>query len=442
MCPRWRTRAVWVAAALASGAGCRGSLEGVTRADLDRVQRQFEVQRPEALPELDGGQEAYAAYALRQSPDLRAALAEWRASVFGISEARRLPDPMISWELGLFFTDSPHITFEASQTIPWPMRLSAAADAASAEARSAQRRFEAAALELRERVARAYWALWLARRSQDVQREQHQLLEDLAATARNRLEVGMASLADVAQIDLALARVDDELAGLAEQEAIARAALLSVLAAPAELDTPTMAPPPAAVLPALSTDELVEAALAHPNLDAAALAVEAAQARLREANNQWFPSLMVGAGFEDDQYGEMGMLILGASVPIWWGTYLAAQDAAEARVEARDAQREALRHQVVAATRESIAMLRDATRRARLYVSTLLPQALATYGSVRGAYEAGNASAIAALLARRDVIELQLGLLRAQAEAAAQWARLESITARRLDPQSQTEVSP
>ena len=83
--------------------------------------------------------------------------------------------------------------------------------------------------------------------------------------------------------------------------------------------------------------------------------------------------------------------------------------------------------------RAALSTLRDSARRAELYQHTLLPQAHAALESVLGAYASGGGSVAAALLAQREILEIDLAYERARAEHGAAWARLEAAVGRPLE---------
>ena len=127
-----------------------------------------------------------------------------------------------------------------------------------------------------------------------MEREQLELYEGILSVARGRLEVGQASLADVQQLDLARARVDDELIGLDEIEHEAAADLIAAIAAPPGIDTPTSASPPALELPQESEAQLRVALVDHPRLDRWSVRAEASDLRVKEARNARAPAFSLG----------------------------------------------------------------------------------------------------------------------------------------------------
>src|SRR5690606_14644794 len=101
-------------------------------------------------PAPDGSLGSYVRYAVTESPALRASLERWRAAALRIEPARRLPDPMVSYGFYALPVQTrvgpQRHRLSVRQDVPWPTKLTAAANAQSLRARAAQRRFEAQAL--------------------------------------------------------------------------------------------------------------------------------------------------------------------------------------------------------------------------------------------------------------------------------------------------------
>lgn len=400
-----------------------------------------------ALPAPDGSLAAYEAHALRGSPEMRAAFEAWRAQRLRIAQARRLPEPTLSYGYFLRSVETrvgpQRQRIGLSQPIPWPGKLDAGADAAAAAARAAQARFQARALAVRQRVAEAYWQLWLVRRTRDIQQEQKQIMQALAASLRGRLEVGKASLADLAQLDLSISRVDDALIGLDEDERAASARLVAAIGAPPGTATPTTDAPPAGGVPATDEHALRQAALAHPSIQALARMAEAQDAQARRARAERYPDFGVGIDYIDtgdaampdmpDSGKDPIVAMFSVKLPLWQRSYADAADAARAEGAALRAQEQAARDRVAFEVAQSLARLRDAARRIDLYTSTLIPQAETVYGSVVGAYETDRQPISSVLLAERDLLELRLGLARARRDHAMARAMLEELIGRPVD---------
>lgn len=446
-----RRASVVCVGALAAALGCAGAHESAVRADFRRAQearaRPVDASAPEdaGAPEDSRGRsgalgpelEAYVAHAAERSPALRASFERWRASVHGISPAKRLPDPM--FEIGVYVWNSGENTSPAlgrlglRQELPWPGTLRAGADAASAEARARQRQFEAELVELRRRVADAYYRLWLLRRLRAIEQEHLTILQSLSESALGRVATGAASLADQQRIELTKARLADSLAAFDEQERAEEARLRAIVGAERGVAVRTSEGEPSVALPAEDPEVLLRAALQHPAIEVFVLEGEAAEARARRERIERWPGFVVGVEWMSMPGGmsESGIMpSLGVRLPLWQGAYAEAIRGAEAEAAARLADGQAALLDARAALEEALSRIRDSKRRIDLHRHTLLPQAEAAYGSVLGAYATGRASVAASLLAQKDLIELRIGLEQARVDHALAWAELERVVGR------------
>ena len=73
------------------------------------------------------------------------------------------------------------------------------------------------------------------------------------------------------------------------------------------------------------------------------------------------------------------------------------------------------------------AEVEDTARRVAVVQDTLLPQAEAAYGSVLGQYAVGEAGVAQALLAQRDLLDLAVDRVAAEAGHQRAWARLHAL---------------
>ena len=432
--------------------GCGSQLETQSRADLDRVQTQLGRQHSTDSDEHGSAHDpeqrlgtlrSYVASAFAHSPELRAAYEEWRAALEGPRQARKFPELVLTYG-GFIRSVETRVgpqrhRLGALQWFPWPTRLNAGRDAAVHSATSAQKRFEALALEVAAQVAHAYWRLWFVQKNQLVQEAQRDVLISLSRQVRARLEAGKTGLSDLAQVDLSISRTSDVIAGLEEAERSATAELIRAIGA--ERGTPTPIEPeqdpPVALLPESDDTELRDAAVAHPRVAAMASMSLAAEERARAAKGQRGPSIGLGLDWivtgpavdpsipDSGQDAVVGMV--GIKIPVSGGAYKAERQQALAEGAMFRARERAARDRAVAELEQALANLRDAVRRVQLYETTLVPQAETTYSSTLDGYQSGRASLAEVLLAEKDLLELALGLFRAQASYGASWAELERV---------------
>ncbi|MBW2454384.1 MAG: TolC family protein [Deltaproteobacteria bacterium] len=446
-----KSKVVLLALAALLATGCATTLERRLDADLAVHERELAPEWTdgrEAGPavQVDGRLETYVAYALRNSPALRAKFDEWQAATHRIAQHRRLPEPTFTYGFYVSQVETrvgpQRHRFSLSQNIPWPTQLTAGANAASHEAASAQRRFDAAALTVARRVSAAYWELWLIERTRQVQQDQREVLTYLFESARIRMEVGKSSLADLGQIQLSVSRLTDTLAGLDERKHMATAELLAAMGAPSDTTVTTTAAAPPLLQVAEQPSALRASLQQHPAVESLGLLAASRQERSRSAEAEGFPGFMVGVDYIEtgetdmpnvaDSGKDAVIVKLGVRIPLWWGAYGAKSDQAIAEGAAFRAKQAATLVEAEAELEKTLARVRDSLRRAQLYRTTLVPQAETVYGSVLGGYQTGESELAQVVLAQRDLLDLQLGLYESQVDHALAWARLEEVVGREV----------
>ena len=442
-------RNVLLATLVIGSVGCRGTYESVTRDELSTaasvVARESE---PATEPALDGSLSGYVAHALARSPELRASFERWRAATMRISRARRIPEPVIKYS---YFVRSIETRvgpqqhkLSLMQSFPWPTALSKGADAASSKARAAQRRFDARALSVQRAVADAYWRLWLVHEEHRLTMEHDIVLETLAGTVRGRVRTGEASLADLNQVELGIARHHDHHGAHWEAERVAAAELLRAIGAAQEHDSLRATDTPFEGLPAEPERALQRDALQHPRIEAANLMAESSDSRVKAEAADRAPSLLAGLDWIavgkaqaniPDSGKDAVVVTAGLSLPLWGPNYRSAMGASRAEGAAHRAERDAARLAADAHLEAALSAVRGAQRRIDLYRETLIPQAETTFQSVLGGYQSGRSTVVSALLAQRDLLELQLELARNRAKHARAWAVLEAVVGRSVTPE-------
>ena len=455
--PSWRPvrglSVAMLAVAMTGALGCKGTYESATRHDLKTAASVAAADDgPSVGPTIDGSLQSYVAYALARSPELRASFERWKAATMRISRARRMPEPVIRYSYFIRSVETrvgpQQHRLSLMQSFPWPTALSAGADAASAKARAAQRRFDSQALEVQQAVADAYWRLWLVDEEHRLTMEHDIVLETLAGTVRGRVRTGDASLADLNQVELGISRHHDHHGAHREAEHVAAAELLRAIGAGTSMKDPSVTDSPFEGLPDESDETLHRDARQHPRIEAADLMATSSEQQVRAEAAHRAPSLMAGLDWilvgsapvpVPDSGKDAVIVTAGLSLPLWGPSYRDSMNAARAEGAAHRADRDAALHAADAHLTAALSAVRDAQRRIDLYRNTLIPQAETTFQSVLGGYQSGRSTVAAALLAQRDLLELQLDLARSRARHARAWAVLEAVVGRSVASVEQGE---
>lgn len=443
---------------LAFAAGCAGAAERASQQDYAKVHRSkrptsVATSQPTSKTRVADDQRTkgadlnrFIAKAMDESPELRAAFERWKASVHRISQARKLPEPTISFGYFIQSVETrvgpQRAKVGLSQSFPWPTKLSAGADSAAAAARAEQNRVDALALLVQQRVSAAYWRLWLIRETRRIHREHLLVVRSLSESVLARVAIGAASLADQQQVDLTAARLEDMISGMDEAEITAIAQLHAAMGSQEpSMPTTSMTPPDAGV-PAEDSESLIASAKEHPLILSFGQMAESKEQLARSQNASRYPSFSLGVDWiitgearmpgVQDSGKDAVMLGAGMSVPLWQGIYSDGVEAAHDEASAQRSEQRAAADRAVAELEASLAAVRDAARRVNLYEHTLVPQADSAYASVLGAYASGRGTVAQTLLAQRDLLELKSDLVSARAEHAIAWARLENVVGRKV----------
>ena len=388
----------------------------------------------------DGTLDSYVRYALSRSPQLEAARARATEAQLSVSKTKRIPEPTVSY--GYFVRNvetrvgPQQHRIGVSQSFPWPTKLTAAARAATQVAEAAEQGTREKELRVTRLVAEAYWKLWLIDEEHRLMKEHDLVLETLAGTVRGRVQTGAASLADLSQVELGVARHHDHHGAHREAQRSAQARLLAVSGAAHREPTP-VTDQPRLGLPAADEQELHRIARSSPGVERLGLMASASEHRAAMAAADKLGGFRVGVDYIVTGEAEMSgvadsgkdpiIASVALSLPLWWGIYDANVEAARAEERARRAEQEQARLMVDAELQAALSAVRDGERRTRLYRDTLIPQGETTYRSVLGSYQTGRSTVAAVLLAQRELLELQLDLAQARANHARSWAWLEEV---------------
>lgn len=387
------------------------------------------------------GVEGYRSFAVEHSPAVAAAYARWEAAAHQASGVRALPDPRVG--LGVFVravetrVGPQQARLSVQQALPWPAEWRGRTDAAGAVAEARAEDLAGTVRALHQQIETDYWRLWRLREERVLHQDHLAVLEGLSDVVRARLEVGRATLADLQQVDLSAARLRDGIETLGAEEARAAAGLRAHLGLTDDRPLPTPKPPKPPGLPQQDDGALRALAAEHPAVLAARQQAAAADATVQAAKAQRLPGLSLSADWILTGPAEQADMVdsgkdavavgVGLTLPLWQRAYAANIDAARAQARAAEATQDAASLALTAEISQVSAQVQDTARRVTLTAETLLPQAEAAYASLLGSYTTGDGTVAQVLLAQRDLLELRVSLVQAQAAHATAWATLEAL---------------
>lgn len=369
--------------------------------------------------------------ALVANGDLEAAYHAWRGALARIDVAAAWPNTKTSLGYEHMFSDDNlkawdrttlSIGFDPMQNLSFPTKAMASGREALEEARVAGARFVAAKLALQRRVLTTWWELVLASERLRIARDARALLA-LAHDVRMGTVGAGDEQAMLVEAHLAAVRAADDERALEAEVAAVRARLNGLLLRPAEapLAVPDRMPPPRAV-PVPDERLLAAAAEENPRIRAAGREVAARREAIGRARQEWIPDFNPFAGLTGSMSQVAGVAVsLPTRVTMIRGAIAEAR-AMEARAAATRAQTAADVQSALVAT---LAMLRDAERRAALWERTVVPAAEQLVASVRASFEAGATDLTTLVEAEHTVLEARDALATARAMREMRLAELE-----------------
>lgn len=393
----------------------------------------------------------------RANPRIAAANALATAARARVPGARRPPDPQL--QLGFMNYTLPGLVpmetlgmtqLQLMQMVPVGGKLRLAGRAADAQADAQGERARDVRWELRTQAAMAFYDLYATDQQLGVARQTLRLLQDISRIADAMYRVGEGRQADVLRARVEIARMTEDTLRMVAMRRTMAARLNALLDrdAAATVESPLL-PRFADSLPAQAwLDSL--AADGRPMIRAGLEDVRAAEAQATLARRELLPDLQVGV-----QYGQrtatmpatdpmsaatverkterMGSLMIGASIPVFArDRQLQMRTEANAMRAMALADVAAMRAETRGRVGEALANLNRARNLARLYRTTILPQAEATVSSALSAYRVGGVPFMTLLDDQMTVNSYRQELSTLEADEGKAWAELEMLTGREL----------
>jgi len=348
--------------------------------------------------------------AREKNPDLKAATARMRATQSAVAPAGALDDPTLMvqlWNTPVDFSTVP-VMVQLSQSFPLGGKRGARADAARAEAAMAGADLAQKQREVETQVASAYFDLFLADRTQQIDDELEAILNVVLRSSEARVSTGKAERVELLRTQGALIQVRSERETAIDHRRSAWARLAAVL------DRDPTSPPGSTTYPRVLTGlpdpaGLTERALRErPELAGSRAAIAGAQAQERLARASRIPDLGLFVAemhtFRNPA-GVSDFLFAGFQVnlPIFFGSKNEPRiAAAQAQLIAAQESEHALRNRVASEVAESHAHVLAEMRQIDLH-HQLIPIALQAVESGRTSYAAGKADFTTVLEAAREL---------------------------------------
>ncbi len=390
--------------------------------------------------------EDYLTYAALNNAGLKAAFEQWKSAVEQVTQSDTLPDPKFTY--GYFIKEIETRTgpqrqrFSLTQTFPWFGKIEARTDAASAAAKAAHKRYEAAKLELFFRVKDLFYEYAYLGRAVEIAKQNLELLKHFEEVARTRYTAAAGSHPDIIRAQIELATLEDKLKGLEEMRTPIVTGLNSVL----NRKTDSLLSWPAGqkfVPVTLDHKVLVNKMISNnPQLQALDFEVAAAKARVELAKKKFYPDINVGVDWiQTDKALATGVrdsgkdpivAMLSINLPIWTDSYKAAQLQAKAQMRSYSARKVQSRNDLLAHLEKVLYEFEDSARKAKLYEGVLIPKAKEMLEASEVAYKAGTIDFLSLIDAQQTLLEFELSHERLVTTNMQKLAELEMLAGEEL----------
>ncbi|MBC5765954.1 TolC family protein [Ramlibacter albus] len=388
----------------------------------------FALAGPAAAAQLGENLQTLLEAARTQNPELALMRAEAEAARQRVQPAGALPDPVLRVErMNLRDAEAPpetRLTF--MQQLPAWGKRELRVQAASADARQAQARTDAAWAELAMRIKTAYARYYAAVANERITREVLDLVRRMEQVAQARYAGGLAPQQDAIRAQLEQTAMRAELLMLEAEKHHLHVRINALLGRPSEaaLAHPRE-PRPLPAVPDAAT--LVQRARAtSPVVRAEEARLAAAEKNRELALRNRLPDVNVGAGPTrmNSRNASWGVMVE-LNLPLQQDTRRSQEAEAQAMVDAARARIDNAAVQVAGDIGESLASLDVARRTVDLVTAQALPQSELALRSALASYEGGKLEFSALLEAQRQIRKARLDRLKAETEAQMRLAEIE-----------------
>jgi outer membrane protein, heavy metal efflux system len=377
--------------------------------------------------------------ALKNSPELLVSESRVSASNYRIPQAKSLPDPMFMFgyqnEGFNKFTlgDEPDAygMFSLSQMFFFPGKRALKGEMAAKDTESLRAMHSATQLKIVATVKQLYYDLFLAYKSIDILKETTGFFSRIEDAASARYASAMGS-----QQEVVMAQTEKYM--LLEKEAMQKQKIESITGMlnttiGREASSPLGRPgePPATTY-VFSLEELIQKAKKNsPEIRSRVKMVEAADAKVKMAQKEYYPDFTLNASYFPRTKGfqDMASLTATINIPIFYKTK---QDQAvlEANANLLGAKRElaSTEYMLSSAIRENHSMVQTGAKLMVLYKDGVTPKIRQDFQLALSGYATGKIEAITAISRLKALLDTELLYWGQYVEREKAIARLEALT--------------
>lgn len=384
--------------------------------------------------------------ALQNNPDLRAARHQTAAAATQAAQVSSWDAPQVGMEfyqtpIKSFpnpFKNGMETDYFIQQMIPFPGKLSAMGDAASANAQMVNEGYNALEKKIIRQVKSAYFDLYLAQRKSEVNSQNQDLMRKFVQIASKQYEVGMGKQEEILRGQTELSTLINEGINLQQEQRSAEAMINTLLSRPANAPLGYV-PDVTVIVPGWTYEQLAPLAVdARPELKGMALGVSMSNADLTESKREYFPDLMMRVMYKDMAMtkDDFWSLMVGVSIPIapWTSSKISSKvEENELNVRRAEENLSSMKNMTQFEVQDALVKVQTNGNLVALYKNTVIPQARQTLESTLSSYQNGKTEFLMLLDAYRMVLMAQLDYYMAVMNFMTSQAALEQAVGLTID---------
>jgi len=374
--------------------------------------------------------------AKQNNPDILAAKKRWEASAARVPLSKSLEDPSIGFtferiprgtlKLNKTMPDDRMLTF--SQFLPFFGKLSLKGKIAVVESQMFAAEHKAKELDIINQVKNAYYDLFMNDKEKELAQESLGLLEGVARVAEANYALGTISQEEVYKIHLEVARLNNALQNLEQEQSSKQTRLNTLL---------NRDPESSLGIPQLSEEASFEAdihslyqstVMNQPELLIFSYAIERNKHAKALAKRSFFPGLMASIVQRGITSGTLGPwdLMLSFSIPLWfWTKQKYEVKEAIANLGEAEAAYNAMQNRAFAEVKDLAVKAKIAKNKISLYKKNLIPMLENSIAASTAAFSSGKGDFMMLLDSQRMLVETKMNYYQALVEYNMNLADLE-----------------
>jgi len=355
--------------------------------------------------------------ALRNNPELKAFEYNRDAMEARVPQAGSLDDPELQYMreemLGFKWGEAMYSRIELMQMFRFPGKLSTQSEIAEIGAEHAHHEHMEKANEVLMKLRSAYFELWFAQQSIALNRENARLLQQFVKTTLTRYGVGEAPQQDALKSYVEMAKVDNQLVTLRQQELSAKAMLVALLNRPSN-DTLGVAVVSNDIVFTPTLDTVQYLALRYrPMLWHDSLSVEESEKMLSLAKKEYLPDFKLGLQYVTVPTSDFKGWSVSARITLPFAPWTLGK--ANARVEEATISigksKETLnnsRNMVLSSVRDLYFKAQSTKKQLENYTTVIVPQSQQALRASMMAYQTGKTDFLMLIDSYRTLVELSM----------------------------------